>query len=187
MTLNLSSNAFRKLEPFSSQHFPALEILDLSHNFIAGCCPGAFSCGKLQLLDMSYNSMRKLDHVGVASLVSLDVSHNRITSVDEVEKLRVCTQIRVFAFNDNPLSQRISHRIRCLCLLRSVSTMDGRTVTESDLSQVRTILEQNEGMPPPMISGCAAKLNTVIVQPNLPQLSQQTGGQRRKPGRLTPF
>jgi hypothetical protein len=135
-------------------------------------------------LDLSYNLLRKLDHIGVPTLLALDVSHNRIVSVDEVEKLAVSAQLVKFAFNDNPLTQRISPRIRCLCILRSLTEMDGRPVSENDLAQVRLLLEQNDGMPPPSTTGRVAKVNTVILQPGLPQLTPSTqAASKRKAGR----
>lgn len=181
--LVLTKNALKRVDLVPNQNFPALEVLDLSRNYISVINSGAFDCKRLQRLNLSYNSLRKLDNLGVASLLSLDVSHNRIPTVDEVDKLRGCVNLEHFWFNDNPLTQRIVPRIRCLCLLGSVTEMDGRQVTESDLSQVRTLLEQNDGMPP-MISGKPPKMNTVILQPSLPQLT--TGGGSKRKGRFPP-
>jgi hypothetical protein len=179
--LTVSGNALKRVDCMPGQNFPVLATLDLSHNHIATISNGAFECPQLRLLNLSYNSLRVLNNVGVATLRHLDVSHNRIPSVDEVEKLRPCTQLQTFVFSDNPLVQRIVPRIRCLCLLRSVVEMDGKAVTENDLAQVRTLLNANEGMPPPMISAKPAKVTTIILQPTLPQLSSG-GTAKRKPG-----
>lgn len=187
--LNLSGNSFKAIDVLKPNHFPSLEVLNLSHNYIQVVPPNSFACGKLRVLDFSYNSLRKLDNVGVVSILSLDISHNRIPSVDEVEKLTVCQHLQKFCFNDNPLTQRISPRIRCLTLLRSVTEMDERPVTESDLSQVRMILEQN-GMAfqgPLVTQQKPTKTSGVnIVQPGLPQLQAAPIATKRKPGRFPP-
>ena len=176
--LILSNNSFKACEVLPRECFPQLESLDLSHNFIATVPPGAFDAvSTLRDLKLSYNSLRKLDNLGVASLASFDVSHNRVTSVDEVLKLGRCTQLVKFWFNDNPLAQRVSHRIRVLTILRNLKELDGRAVTESDLSQVRILLEQNSGlsMLPPAQSAAPVqpagrKVNNVVLAPPLPSL-----------------
>jgi Leucine-rich repeat (LRR) protein len=179
--LILTKNLIKRIDLIPHQNFPNLERFIMCRNYLSTVSKGAFDCRELKVLDLSYNLLRKLDHIGVPSLVALDVSHNRIVTVDEVEKLHCCTQLLKFAFNDNPLTQRISPRIRCLCILRSLTEMDGRIVTENDLAQVRILLDQNDGMPPPSTMGRATKVNTVILQPGLPQLAQTVS--RRKPGR----
>jgi Leucine-rich repeat (LRR) protein len=182
--LILEKNVIKRIAFIPNENFPALETLNLSHNYISTISKGAFDCQQLHVLCLSYNLLRKLDHLGVPSLLSLDVSHNRIVTVDEVEKLRACTQLLQFTFADNPLTQRVSPRIRCLCLLRSLTEMDGRQVTETDLSQVRLLLDQNDGLPPPSTSSRVAKVNTVILQPGLPQLTPPNPTiPKRKPGR----
>ena len=192
-SLSLASNALKKA-PYVAR-FQSLESLDLSHNFISTVDKGAFECGgSLKIINLAYNSLRKLDNVGSTSLLSLDVSHNRIPSVEEVGKLRVCQKILKFWFNDNPLSQRIAPRIRCLCLLQSLQEMDGKPVSESDLNQVRILLEQS-GMAPqqpqqqlqqPLSGrsggGNSSRMNQVVMQPGLPQLNHgpTQGGTKRK-------
>lgn len=198
-TLSLANNNLKQA-PYIS-HFQTLESIDLSHNFISTVEKGSLDSGILKVLNISYNSMRKLDNVGIPSLLSLDVSHNRIPSVEEVEKLRVCQKILRFWFSDNPLSQRIAPRIRCLCILQSLQEMDGRQVTESDLNQVRIILEQNgmafKPQPPQSkmsapssgrnVDGASSNMsnnsrtNQVILQPGLPQLNPhgQAGSKRK--------
>lgn len=141
----LANNNIKSIEFSLKKVFPLLEEADFSHNFIQKVNPGVFELPTLKHLDLSYNVLRKLDNIVAPNLESLDLSHNRVPSVDEVEKLKGCTNLLKFAFNDNPLAQRISHRIRCLSILRTVKTMDGRLVTESDINQVRIILEQMQG------------------------------------------
>ena len=193
--LVLSNNSFKQCEVIPRECFPQLESLDLSHNFIATVPAGAFDMvTTLKELKLSYNSLRKLDNLGAQSLVSFDVSHNRITSVEEVLKLGRCTQLARFWFNDNPLAQRVSHRIRVLTILRTLKELDGRAVTESDLSQVRILLEQNSGlsMLPPATSAAPSqtsggrKVNNVVLQPPLPSLqptqpAKRGGRQQRFP------
>ncbi|OHS96166.1 hypothetical protein TRFO_10073 [Tritrichomonas foetus] len=182
-SLGLANNNLKRAPMFYS--FQSLESIDVSHNFIATVDKSAFECPTLKILNLGYNSLRKLDNVGVPSLLSLDVSHNRITSADEVGKLRICQKILKFWFNDNPLSQRIVPRIRCLCMLQSLQEMDSKMVTESDLSQVRILLEQSGASlpgpspaPAPMLSGRGnsnSRVNNVIIQPGLPQLNPSQG------------
>lgn len=183
--LNLSNNSFRNV-PSVSSSFPQLEKLDLSHNYILSISPGSFE--GIKSVDLSYNSMQKLDNVGAASILALDVSHNRITTVDEVYKISVkCCSIEKFAFHDNPLGQRVSPRIRCIAYLRTLREMDGRPVTEADLSQVKILIEQgtnsaaaggsaagNAGVVGP--PGRATRINNVNLGFGLPALQnpQQT-------------
>ena len=132
---------------------------------------------------MAYNSLRKADNLACPHLVSLDLSHNRITLVDECFKLARCTQLQKFWFNDNPLAQRTSHRIRCLTILRNVKEMDGRSVTESDLAQVKMVLEQGSGVSITPSAGVQpqqrnAKVNNVMLAPPLPALQPGPAGKR---------
>lgn len=192
-SLSLASNTLKK-GPYIAR-FQTLELLDLSHNFISTIDKGSFECGNLKVLNLSYNSLRKLDNVGTQSLLSLDVSHNRIPTVDEVSKLRVCQRILKFWFSDNPLSQRIAPRIRCLCLLQSLQEMDGKPVSDSDLNQVRILLEQSGvSVQQQPLSGRSAggggnsssmsgntRVTQVVMQHGLPQLNPGPGqGSKRK-------
>ena len=177
-TLSLANNSLKRAPTIRG--FVSLESIDLSHNFIASVDRGVLECPNLKILNLGYNSLRKLDNVGIPSILSLDVSHNRIPSVDEVAKLRTCQRILKFWFNDNPLSQRIVPRIRCLTLLQTLQEMDGKMVTESDLSQVRILLEQSgvSFAQPTTTSTIHAgrantnsRVNNVVMQPGLPQLN----------------
>ena len=106
--------------------------------------------------------------------------------------------IEKFAFHDNPLGQRVSPRIRCLAYLRSLREMDGKPVTEADLSQVKILLDQGAGgqagnsvsgsgsvgaMGPP---GRATRVNNVNLGFGLPALQtpqnarKQKGDERRR-------
>jgi hypothetical protein len=153
-----------------------VEVLDLSHNFINTITPGAFDdLTALKDLKLGYNSLRKLDCLGVPSLLSLDISHNRISTVEEVGKLVKCVRLEKLWFSDNPLAQRVSPRIRCLVFLRTLREFDGKMVTESDLAQVRMILDSVSGeivqapqvqLPP----GKVARVNNVVLAPPLPAL-----------------
>ena len=143
--LNLSNNSFRNL-PIISSSFPSLDRLDVSHNFILAVAPGSFE--GVKIVDLSYNSMQKLDNVGANSILALDISHNRVNNVDEVYKISIkCTNIEKFAFHDNPLGQRVSPRIKCLAYLRTLKEMDGRPVTETDLQQVKILIDQGTNSP----------------------------------------
>jgi len=176
-TLNISSNIIKQLDRIPSKSFPCLEHIDFSHNRICQISPSCFE-SKLLSLNLSYNSLRKLDYLEIPSLEALDLSHNRVTSVDEVEKLRGCVRLQKFSFNDNPLSQRISHRIRCLSILRSLRELDCKTVTENDQNQVQIILEQNGNQQ--TMSGRGSKVNTVTLQPALPPLQAPAPITRKK-------
>jgi Leucine-rich repeat (LRR) protein len=175
-TLIISNNSFKTVENFPHAAFPCLEVLNVSHNFL-NSIGGLDGFRTLLELNISCNSMKKVDQLVVLSLVSLDVSHNRITTVDEVAKLAKCSQLTRFWFNDNPLAQRTSPRIRCLMFIRSLKEMDGRMVSESDLAQVGLLLEANGGealqvqaqLPPRRV----AKVNNVFLAPPLPQLQSQ--------------
>ncbi|EAY07200.1 Leucine Rich Repeat family protein [Trichomonas vaginalis G3] len=184
-SLNLSYNSIKTHPILPRSNFPNIELLDLSHNYVMTIERGTFS--ELQLLssDLSYNSLKKLDNINCQSLTFLDVSHNRITTVDEVEKLRNLTNLAKFNFNDNPLNQRTIHRIRVLCILRSVKEIDGKPVTESDLMQVKQILEQNSAMgvlpPEPQAPpGKVNRINNIIMSPNLPALHEAPTPKRNK-------
>ncbi|KAK8866619.1 hypothetical protein M9Y10_009585 [Tritrichomonas musculus] len=185
--LNVSNNSFRNV-PIVSQSFPSLEKLDASHNYILSISPGSFE--GMKTVDLSYNSLQKLDNVGASSILQLDVSHNRITTVDEVYKLSVkCLAIERFAFHDNPLGQRVSPRIRCLAYLRTLKEMDGRPVTEADLSQVKILIDQGTnstagsggGGPGAVVGppGRQTRVNNVNLGFGLPAL--QNPQQGRKP------
>ena len=185
--LILSNNTIKTIVvgTFSHQCFPSLEILDISHNYVMQIERGSFAESNIISIDISYNSLKKLDGLNIQSLTHLDVSHNRITTVDEVEKLRSCANLTHFCFNDNPLNQRTIPRIRCLCILRNLKEMDGKTVTENDLVQVRQILEQ-QGMglsQPEQTSqpGRTNKITNIIMSPNLPSLHEaQMQGQSKR-------
>jgi len=180
--LNLSNNSIRTLQSIDITHFPSLEVLDLSHNYIALINKDALTSLKLQSLNLSYNSLKKMDFLTIPSLLTLDVSHNRVSTVDEVVKLRGCSSLVKFWFNDNPLTQRIVHRIRVLVILRSLKELDGRPVMESDLIQVQTVLEQSGGQQqvvPQAPPGKVAKVNNVIMQPQLPMLHENAPTKRK--------
>lgn len=172
--LNLSNNNFRILDVFSSKNFPCLEYLNLSRNHINKIQPQAITSLTLQTLDISYNSLKQLNGLGIPSILTMDVSHNRINSVDEVEKLIPCAKIMRFFFMEQPLSQRISPRIRCLVILRSLQELDGRAVSESDLSQVRMHLEQNCSSFSSMSS-----VSNIILQPSGLPILQQNQSKRQ--------
>ncbi|OHT17128.1 hypothetical protein TRFO_12654 [Tritrichomonas foetus] len=179
--LNLSNNSFRNVPIFAT--FPALESLDLSHNYILGAAPNAFE--GIKALDLSYNSMQKLDNIGASSIISLDISHNRVSSVDEVYKLAKCTAITKFSFHDNPLGHRVSPRIRCLVILRSLKEMDGKLVTEADLAQAKMLLDQGTGQvaqaPAPQAPpGRTTRVNNVNLGFGLPALQNPQPASRRQ-------
>lgn len=196
--LSLGNNTIKTIElPFLPDYFPKLEAIDLSHNYISQITNGALDIASLRTLDLGYNSLKKLDNLGIASLLSLDLSHNRVSNVDEVFKLQRCTNLIRFWFNDNPLAQRNTHKIRCLCILRSLREVDGKSVTDSDMAQVQMVIESNGGggstgsIPQPAIvqPGRVAKVNNVMLgnQP-LPQLQATTTkrrqGESKIPGRF---
>jgi Leucine-rich repeat (LRR) protein len=174
--LILANNNIKTCDIFTPSAFPALAILDFSHNFINTILAGALDgLRTLKELKLGYNSLRKADHLAVPSIVSLDLSHNGIGTVDEVAKLTNCTRLERFWFNDNALTQRTSPRIRCLVLLRGLRELDGRPVSESDLAQVRTVIEANGGealqaTPAQAPPGRVARVNTVVLAPPLPSL-----------------
>ena len=178
-TLSLSNNSIKTIPSIPQRTFPVLESINLSHNFINRIDPGAFEHPKLIAIDLSYNSLKKLDNIASPQIVALDLSHNRVSTVDEVEKLRPCTHIQKFAFNDNSLTQRIGHRIKCLSILRTVKEMDCRPVTESDLNQVRIILEQMTGGP--ILSPRVPVQKPAAASPSLPPLQ---GGLKKKSSRF---
>lgn len=182
--LRLANNSIKTAPMLSRSNFPQLEVLDVSHNYVMTVERGTFSDTQLISLDLSYNSLKKLDNIASQSYQNLDVSHNRITTVDEVEKLRSCVNLVKFAFNDNPLNQRTIHRIRVLTILRGVKELDGKIVTESDLMQVKQILEQNAAMgvtpPEPQAPpGKVNRINNIIMSPNLPALHEAPAPKRK--------
>jgi Leucine-rich repeat (LRR) protein len=174
--LIISNNSFKTVENFPQTAFPCLEVLDISHNFV-NSIGGLDGFRTLQELNISYNSMKKVDQLIVVSLVSLDLSHNRITTVDEVAKLARCTHLTRFWLNDNPFTQRTSPRIRCIMFLRSLKEMDGKPVSENDLAQVSILLEANGSealqVQPQLPPGKVARVNNVMLAPPLPQLQPQ--------------
>jgi Leucine-rich repeat (LRR) protein len=179
--LVLSSNSFKACEVFLNANFPLLEKLDLSHNFLSSIPAGALEgLPKLKELILSYNSLRKIDNISVPTLTTLDLSHNRMTTVEEVARLAKCTHLTRFWYNDNPLNQRTSHRIQCLVYLRTLKELDGKMVSESDLSQVKVLLEQNSGMSMPGTEvRTGGKVTNVILTLQTPLPALQAGGQRR--------
>ena len=175
-TLNLSQNKIKSIPRLEKSRFPHLKAISFSRNYIHNIAPSTFDINTLKTLDLSYNMLRKLENISTPYLEALDVSHNRIPSVDEVEKLRECISLKRFGFSDNPLAQRIPHKIRCLCILRTLVEIDGHTVNESDNQQVMQVLSQS-GVAPPLIAGKSKVAQ--VVQPNIVQSKRKLGDQRR--------
>lgn len=173
-TLNISRNSLRNFIQIPSENFPLLTNLNLSYNFIISIQKDAFMNLPIEVLDLSHNSLKKLDNLSIESLRSLNVSHNRITFIDEVEKLRSNINLTQFFFNDNPLNQKSIHRIRVLFILRTLTELDGKAVTENDLAQVRIQIEQssNDTGQQSLPGIVQTRINKVIIAPVLPSLHE---------------
>lgn len=106
-TLNMSWNPLRLITKniFSIMDFDSLTTLDLSHCQIKRIEDGAFMLLKLKVLDLSWNELEHFHGHAFRSLrklESLNLSHNRFTTLNEMPNL---PNIEVINFDYNMISR----------------------------------------------------------------------------------
>lgn len=87
--LNMEKNPIRRIkkDTFTFYELPSIKIFDLSHCEIGELGVGSLDLPSLEHLDLSWNKLKSFKEDSFRMLVSLktlDMSHNRITVLDEV-------------------------------------------------------------------------------------------------------
>eukprot|EP01017_Pseudomicrothorax_dubius_P022064 TRINITY_DN2375_c0_g2_i2.p1 TRINITY_DN2375_c0_g2~~TRINITY_DN2375_c0_g2_i2.p1 ORF type:complete len:156 (-),score=36.20 TRINITY_DN2375_c0_g2_i2:119-586(-) len=136
--LSLSTNSIEKMVSLSLRN---LEILSLSRNRIKRIA-GLEEVGKtLKELWLSYNFIDKLD--GLQSCIKLQtlyVSNNRITSWDELDKLKELPELQNVLFIGNPIYDNQTKQdagLLVLKKLRNMKNIDGVTITDQILEKLK--------------------------------------------------
>eukprot|EP00117_Sycon_ciliatum_P022184 scpid59385/ scgid1948/ Centriolin; Centrosomal protein 1; Centrosomal protein of 110 kDa len=132
-SLNLSGNAIEKLEKLHS--LTSLVELRLAGNQISRI-EGLDTLANLAMLDVSDNRIARLPSADalrkLVRLRDLRLAGNRLNTLHDISRLKACTTLTNLTLTGNPLTD-ISHWwLFAVYHLRTLETLDERTVAEED-------------------------------------------------------
>lgn len=101
---------------------------------------GLEHCPRIRRLILSYNqvtSLSSFNHNTLPSLVELDLSHNKISKIEELKNLIALPRLKVLNIKGNPLESSLEdgYRTSVLSILSTLERLDGKKVTEEELRQ----------------------------------------------------
>lgn len=123
--LDVSRNALSGLGPNLP---PSLEVLRASHNRLVALPPAISVCTALRALDVSHNELRRVE-LSLASLVHLELSHNRLGAAGGACLVSGCAQLELLDVRDNELSAlpalpRASRLVRLFAGFNRIESLD---------------------------------------------------------------
>ncbi|XP_069465624.1 centriolin isoform X2 [Ambystoma mexicanum] len=131
-TLNLSYNLIEKIEKLDKQ--TKLRKLNLSYNKISKI-EGIEHMQNLQTLNLAGN---EIEHIPpwlakkLRSLCILNLKQNKISSFQEVAKLKPLRDLTTLDLADNPVANLPHYRLCTIFHLRSLDNLDGQPVTNPE-------------------------------------------------------
>ena len=163
--LDLGRNQIKHIHQFNLEHCPLLETLILYENQIEmlpttnNMCLKEIWMNGNQLIDLSYrstgtswgpsvetlhlhdNQIESLDRgtlLAYPMLRVLDLSFNKLSSLDDLRELSGCPHITSLKLNDNPLCELPEYRRRVLLALPHLTELDNEIVLASEHDALRT-------------------------------------------------
>ncbi|GMF32191.1 unnamed protein product [Phytophthora fragariaefolia] len=128
--LNLNRNRIEKLLPSSlSNDFTIPDASD-------GGGKGILACQNLEQLHLAYNQITDMTTLGLQFLDSLKLSNNRLTDLEEVEKLASLPSMVDLRMNNNPLTKKHLYRQHVLYKLNSLKVLDGKDVYSDEKERI---------------------------------------------------
>lgn len=134
-TLTLSHNL---IETLDNIHFLTnLKKLSLSHNSLYHI-PPLGSLKALQQLRLSHNKIHTLSNslVHNVKLKILDLGHNRISTLDDVKVLQLCTTLRQLTLSGNPLAATTDYPTQVARFLPFLKLLDGRRLRNKNKDRI---------------------------------------------------
>ncbi|CAD5123290.1 DgyrCDS11648 [Dimorphilus gyrociliatus] len=131
-SLNLSYNAIENIERLGK--LSNLRELNLSYNNISSI-QNLESLLQLQILNLAGNNIQVIPNSLTKKqkyLTSINLSENRINSIDEFIKLRALTHLTDLSAEENPCSTLPHFKLLLIFHLRTLNTIDEIDITNSD-------------------------------------------------------
>ncbi|KFZ62785.1 Leucine-rich repeat-containing protein 23, partial [Antrostomus carolinensis] len=114
-----------KIESTAGLNLPKLQNLYLAQNAIRSL-EALEGLGHLTILHLRDNQLETLDGFcsSMKCLQYLNLRNNRISSLQEVEKLQVLPMLQALVLSDNPCSEEPNYRLEVLVLLPNLQRLD---------------------------------------------------------------
>lgn len=136
--LDLSFNQLCSV--FNLTSLPELERVSYSGNIISYLTDLNILLGNVKILDMSQNQIEKLQCFGkLYSLVVLNLSCNRVSSVEEVRFLSDLPCLEVLILTGNPVASTVDYRVRALAYFNkraSDISLDNEKASLMEIDQI---------------------------------------------------
>uniref|UniRef100_H2YWP8 Centriolin n=1 Tax=Ciona savignyi TaxID=51511 RepID=H2YWP8_CIOSA len=142
--LNLAGNVIQRIEKVN--HLTRLRHLNLAHNQLSKI-EGIESLVHLQILNVEGNSIEKIPSwlpKKLRALRTLRLAENRITSLNDIIRLRSLHDLHVVSVAGNDLCELPHYRHYIIFHLRSLDQLDGRNISSVERNEAASRFSQEE-------------------------------------------